>query len=145
MGMFKQYKCKHFSIEELVSKSMFKRKGDLCWLFLDERALITIDALREKFGAITINDWLWDGRFKESGLRDKWCTYYSPFSQHSFGRAFDLKFVSTTPEKVQEYILANPEEFPYITRIEDARVTKTWLHFDVGNYGGGERPYVFKP
>ena len=140
----KQYECRHFVVQELVSPDVYADRGEKAWALLDTNALKTLDALRDKFGSITVNDWYWGGTFKESGLRTTSCEYYRPYSMHSFGKAFDCKFKDTTPEKVQEYILNNADEFPFLQRMEDTKSTKTWLHFDVGNHGY-YKPYVFKP
>ncbi len=130
-----QYKCKHFVIEELVPPQVFKDRGQKAWELLDVRALMTIDALREKFGSMTINNWKWNGDRQWSGLRTSDSPYYSPYSQHSFGRAFDCIFKDISTEEVRVYILENPEEFPYIKGIEldGTKIKVSWLHFDVRN------------
>ena len=138
------YQCEHFSIQELVPPEVYNDLGDKAWALLDREALITLDTLRDVFGTITVNDWLWGGNFKESGLRKVDSAHYRPYSMHSFGKAFDCKFKHTTPEKVQSFILKNPHVFPYLKRIENTKATKTWLHFDVGNRDY-DTPYVFNP
>ena len=139
-----QYRCKHFSIQELVPEAFYNARGVDSWAYLDRGALITLDQLRDKFGSITVNDWVWGGRLNASGLRTFDSEHFNPYSMHSFGKAFDIKFKHTTPLKVQKYILSNPKEFPYIQRLEDAKITKSWLHFDTGNRGY-DTPYVFNP
>lgn len=139
-----QYKCEHFNIKELVAPDVYNERGDRAWALLDERALKTLDKLREVFGSVTVNDWAWGGAFTQSGLRTAGDEYFKKYSAHSFGRGFDCKFKHATPLEVQEYILANPDEFPYIARIENAKVTKSWLHFEVGNHAHDEI-YVFYP
>lgn len=93
---------------------------------------MTIDALREKYGSITINDWSYGGTNESRGLRTPESKYYSPYSQHSFGRAMDLIFKYTTAEQVRQDILANPNDpaFIYITSFEEGT---SWLHIDVRN------------
>lgn len=140
----KQYKCRYFDIKELVTPEVYYERGEKAWSIFDVRALKTLDALREKFGKITVNDWCFGGKFTESGLRVAGCKHFRQFSAHSFGRAFDCKFSDVSPVEVQEYILEHPDEFPYIGRIERAQHTKTWLHFDVGNYRH-KGIYVFFP
>ena len=124
------YICEHFGIEELVPKEVFKKRGNKAWELLDESALMTIDKLRDKFGSMTINNWKWGGDRNWSGLRTSDSPYYSAFSQHSFGRAFDIIFKSVTTDEVRNYILDNPDEFPFISGIE---MGTSWLHIDTRN------------
>jgi len=126
------YKCKHFNIWELVPKQVYHDRGDKAWALLDVNMLMTIDFLRERFGKITINDWYWNGRNQWRGLRTSDSPYYSKYSQHSFGRAFDLIFHETTAEKVRQDIKDNPNLFGYrsITSYEEGT---SWLHIDNRN------------
>jgi len=124
-------RSKHFKIEELVSKEVFDLiKEDVLWKLFDEKLLQTIDALKEKFpeGSMTINNWLWDGDRNQSGLRTKDSKYYSPTSQHSIGKAIDCVFSEYETDSVRQYIINNPDEFPYIKGIE---LDVNWLHVDV--------------
>lgn len=120
-----------FKIEELVDKATFEKFGDNAWLFLDKTALITLQQLRNTFGPLTVNDWHWGGNFEYSGFRHPQCSIGAKLSQHKFGRAFDVKSTDFSAQEMQDYILAYPEKFPYITRMENAEHTKKWLHFDV--------------
>lgn len=126
------YKCKYFGIKELVSKKVFEDRGDKAWALLDERALKTIDALRDRFGSTTVNDWPWGGANQYRGFREGDCSVGAQYSQHKFGRAFDCIFRDISAEAVRRYILENPEEFPFISSIE---MGVSWLHFDVRNHG----------
>ena len=123
-------RCKHFRIEELVSPELYNLvKTDTLWELFDEKLLITIDVLKEKFpnGSMTINNWLWGGDREQSGLRTKNSKYYSPTSQHSRGRAIDCVFSDYETEEVRQYIINNPKKFPYIKGIEKG---VSWLHID---------------
>lgn len=51
------YKCSHFKIQELVPPAIFEARGEKAWELLDERLLITLDRLRDRFGPITVNNW----------------------------------------------------------------------------------------
>lgn len=124
------YKCAHFRIEELVPQHVFEDRGQQAWMLLDSAALIALDALREKFGPITVNNWVWGGDRQWSGLRTAQSPFGSQYSQHRFGRAFDCLFRDTTAEEARQYILANPCEFPLITSME---LGTSWLHFDTRN------------
>ncbi|RCU48754.1 hypothetical protein DU002_13240 [Corallincola holothuriorum] len=135
------YKCKHFQIHELVPKSVFKKRGEKAWQLLDDRLLITLDRLREKFGSMTVNNYYWQGDREWSGLRTSDSPYYSPFSQHSFGRAADCLFQDHDAESIRQQILAAPRqhEFELIGSIE---LDVSWLHFDVRNC---DRIMTYKP
>ena len=135
------YKTKHFTITELVPPDVYEARGDRAWSLLDDRALETLDALRDKFGKTTVNNWQWNGFRKWSGLRTPGSPYFSKYSQHTFGRAFDCIFAETTAEEVREYVLEHQDEFPHIRGIE---LDVTWLHFDVGNRPGDDI-YTFNP
>ena len=121
----------HFRIEELVSKELYDLvETDKLWDLFDERLLDTIDAVKEKFpeGSMTINNWLWGGDRDQSGLRTKNSKYYSPTSQHSIGKAVDCVFSDYDNNSVRQYVINNPDEFPYIKGIE---LDVSWCHFDV--------------
>lgn len=123
-------KCKHFSLQELVPRHVYEEKGEFAWIFLDDRALITLDQLRERFGTAVVNNWCWGGSRQWSGLRTEKSPVGSAYSQHRFGRAFDVLFSEYSAADVRSYVLNNPEEFPYIKGIEKG---VNWFHFDCGN------------
>lgn len=123
-------KCKHFVIQELVDKKTYELKGEAAWELLDSRLLEMIDKLREKFGKMTINNWHWNGPRQWSGLRTKESPDYSPYSQHSFGRAVDIIPAETGVEEIRTYIKENPAEFPHIKGLEE---DVAWLHVDCRN------------
>lgn len=131
-----QYQCKHFEIQELVSKRVYKDRGNKAWELLDVRALKTLDALRDHLGvSLTVNNWKWNGPRQYSGLRTYGTKYYSKYSQHSFGRAFDVVSKDMTAEEMRTFIFDNQELFPYVGAIE---LGVSWLHFDVRNARGTE-------
>tara|TARA_R110000868_G_scaffold36278_16_gene128896 strand:+ start:313 stop:726 length:414 start_codon:yes stop_codon:yes gene_type:complete len=128
------YTCKHFIIQELVPEHVLNDRGiHKPWELLDPRALITLDALRDKFGSCTVNNWKWGGNREWSGLRTEQSPYGTQYSQHRFGRAFDCIFADHTAEEVRTYVMANPEEFPHIGAIE---LGTSWFHFDCRNCNG---------
>lgn len=129
------YIPEHFRIEELVPPSLFhtfRDKHYILWQQFSPYALYTLDQLREKFGLATINDWLWGGSYTQSGFRTPESEYYSQTSQHTHARAFDLKWEDINYPAIRQYILVNPDKFPYLTCIEAD--TPTWLHFDCRNW-----------
>ena len=133
------YKCRYFEIQELVPIEVYRNRGERAWQLLQTVALIALDKLRDRYGPITVNNWYWHGPREWSGLRTTDSPYYSPYSQHTFGRAFDCIFERVTAEEVRRGILDNPNDnaFASITAIE---LGVSWLHFDTRNV---ERIYTF--
>jgi hypothetical protein len=125
------YRPEHFELHELVGPQIIKARGEAAWELLDPRALMTLHALRKQFGPCVINNWRTGGSFKESGFRAADTSTGARYSQHKYGRAFDCKFRETTAQGAQSYILEHPGQFEFLTTLEDAAITKTWLHFDV--------------
>lgn len=128
------YRPKHFGLQELVSPDIYKARGERAWELLDTEALITLDELREHFGAITVNDWHWAGQYRYSGLRPFRTRVGANYSQHKFGRAFDPKPHRVTVQEMYAQILQCPHRFPRLRVLENIDATPTWLHFDVRNH-----------
>lgn len=141
------YAPKHFVIQEFVSPEVFNRWGARSIMFVDERVLITADALREVLGPMIVNTWHSPKMVKaygmrtESGLRDMDTKTGSPWSQHKFGRAADALFARHSADDVRKYVIANIADFPHIGCIED---DVSWFHFDVRNTVS-QRLEIIKP
>lgn len=134
------YRPRHFLLEELVPREVFDAYGVRAWELLDDRALVTLDVLRDRFGACMVNNWHDGGAFNESGFRGAFSKTGVEYSQHRYGRAFDCKFAAATPKEVSAYVVANRGQFEYLTTLEDVAATPTWLHFDTrNNYTPGVR------
>lgn len=138
------YIPRYFCIEELVPPEIQgvpfvpqKNEAERQRLFMlfDIVALQTLDALRQRFGAVTVNNWHVGGARKLSGWRPFDCPVGARYSQHKWGRAFDCLFHHATPEDVRADIFAHPEreEYRHIRRIE-AFEGMNWFHFDTGNH-----------
>lgn len=127
------YTCQFFSLKELVHPDIYNKWGDRAWEFLDPRLLQTLDAIRQEFGPVVINDWHVGGNHVDSGLRPFDSATGAAMSQHKFGRAGDCKFKNTTPLGAASVITARPAQFPFLTTLEDVNKTITWLHVDVRN------------
>lgn len=138
------YRPKHFILQELVGPDVFKARGERAWEMLRPDILVTLDQIRDKFGTVTVNNWHAGGSFKESGLRNFNSLTGALWSMHKFGCAMDMKFRTSTPEEVAAYILAHAGEFPQLTCLEDASITRSWLHADCRNHSQGG-VWVVKP
>lgn len=127
------YRCQHFSVYELVPPEVYRARGERAWELLDSRLLVTLDALRDHFGPISVNDYRWGGSRTESGLRLPETATGAVYSQHQYGRAADLHLEDVTPQEAYEAILAHPEKWPMLTTVEDIRYTPSWIHVDCRN------------
>ena len=132
------YKCKWFTLKELVSPAVYARFGEFAWYFLDEGMKKDIDILREFIWgkSLTINNYAWGGTYKESGLR---CNTDSivkakktPYlSGHVLGRAFDIKpeNLKDVPELFKK-IQLNFHKLSTVSRMESLKSAPTWIHLD---------------
>lgn len=126
------YRCNHFQLHELLPPDAYYDRGDDGWQLLDERLLRAIDALRDRYGPMTINNWYWGGEREWSGLRTPDSPYYSRYSQHSFGRAADILFSDVSVEHVRREIRQSPDD-PAHQLIGSLELNVSWLHIDVRN------------
>ena len=127
------YKCTHFKIYELVDPVTYNKYGQRAWQFLDPKALMLIDKLREVFGSCTINNWKWNGSYKWSGLRTPSCIIGASMSQHRFGRAFDLKFKNISAPEVRKAIKEDAGYWEAQGLCGMENKTPTWVHIDTRN------------
>ncbi len=131
------YKPTYFELQELVDPQTYIDNGELAWLFLDARLLITLDRLREKYGPMIVNTWSlsnYDGKYlRFRGYRPRTYNSGAAYSQHRHGRAMDVNFVRITVEQVRADIMDDPNDpaFEYITGLE---LDVNWLHFECTNW-----------
>ena len=137
----------NFTVQELVHPDIIKVLGEKrAANLVSPRLLQELEHLRNRYGAIRING----GRFKNSGIRKasyytNWGMMTQSYSTHQWGNTADLKFSNgIKPAEVYDYILDNPNNFPCIVRMENAHITKTWLHIECGQYREDEIE-VFEP
>lgn len=125
-----------FELYELLDRKTYEETmhyGDARFQWFDDRAIISLNALREWGGKAWINNWYWGGNNQWGGLRPLDCPKGALYSQHKFGRALDVKFAGKTAEEARHYIMSNRKRFPFITCIEK---DVPWLHYDCRNYDG---------
>jgi len=135
---------KNLYLDEYISEKLYKKylkKPHILIGLLDCRLIKSDQKLRDKFGVVTINNWISDGSRNFSGLRMGGDSYYSKTSQHSFGRASDKLFKNATAEEVRLYIKDNWEELG-ITSIE---LGVSWVHSDVRNILNQTSLLAFNP
>lgn len=136
---------RYFALHELLPPDTYYHleKNNVLWkgwILLPYTTIETIDALRKEFGPMYINSYgLSDaaqrlvGFRTSSGLRtidfDSRPTYVSP---HYAGIATDSIFKNIAAQEVRKRILANPDKFPHIRRLECTLNGNEigWLHWD---------------
>ena len=134
------YKCEYFHLVELLPKLFYNENiikyKDNFWFLFDQKALITLDRLRKRYGKTYMNNWKWGGNDDSRGFRPPEDKEGAKLSQHRFGRAFDPWFDKVTADEVREDLKENSNNstFEYITTIEDGKIAKTWFHFDTRNW-----------
>ncbi len=138
---------KHFDLRELVNPEIFNHPaiGERALDFININAVPTLEVLRGEFGPITINDWSTGGNYKNSGLRSPNSGVGAPLSAHRFGTGFDPKFKDHEAEYVYFHILNNQDKYPFIRRMENAEITKTWLHIEISTNKREDDIIVFNP
>lgn len=127
------YVLKHFSVREFVPPDYYKAHGEDSIAAIDIRILITMDALRERFGApIIVNNQKLG--FTQRGLRTD-PKIGAPKSMHRIGGAcdFDIKGVSSATFRRLAKAGQLDDELALITRIEDGTA---WNHIDVKEIAG---------
>ena len=132
-----------FYLDEYLPKDIYlkyikKKPHYLSWM-IDERLVDSDQKLRDKFGPITINNWLTGGDRNWSGLRTPGSKYYSQLSSHSTGRASDKIFKDVSSEEVRNYI-RKTWEYLGINAIED---NVNWVHTDIRYIIGQTELYIF--
>lgn len=132
--MHELYIPKHFQIYELVPKAFYnkhKSKGQFLWSILfDARLLMTIDTIREQFGAMTVNDWYWGGSNQYRGFRPPNCGVGATLSQHRFGRGCDLIPKEASVDDIRDEII-NRQNYIEWKHVGGLEMDITWLHVDV--------------
>ncbi len=152
------YISKHFGLEELVWKELFKELHDknMLWVLyrkFDDRFLMTIDQFREDFGSTLINNWsfkdgLWlNGIYEYSCARpaiipkgEKW-SFYTTHVDFNTGdlkvkKYKDLVYADKliAYNEARQYIIDHPEKYPYVTVLESGDYAPTWVHLATSNF-----------
>ncbi len=119
----------NFSLKEFMPRTTYRRWGNSCIWFIDQRVIHIVQLLRDRLGKpITING----AGYNMSGFRPPYTKVGAKLSQHRFGRAGDVKVEDVTPEEVQKEIEDNFDIYKKVglTTIENVAFTKTWNHLD---------------
>ena len=144
----------YFNITEFVDKETFEKFGDRAWMFMDIRLLETILFIRRKLDRkITINTWLWGGKFSQRGLRTNICSMVKKktnlnrlyLSAHVLGKGIDFDVEGMTADEVRSRLVQKAQELPHPIRLERKFVSTgqsiSWVHLDV--YITDKKVYLF--
>lgn len=132
------YKCKYFTIKELVSPIVYNKWGEKAWMFFDEETLKELDFVRELFGlAIVINNWAKGGNLKQCGLRSNMDDLVKNkknlyLSSHCMGKGFDLHAGNGNHRKLFDLLfeLIKTGQLKKFKRLENFNNTLAWVHVD---------------
>lgn len=126
------YKCKYFKLQELVPPDVYQKYGDFAWRFFDVNLLKDIDTIRDKHGAITINNWSFGGNLRNCGFRSNLYENSKLYcSAHLFGKAFDLHSINNKKLYSDVNQLFSAGKLKAVKRIESPLSTKyAWCHID---------------
>lgn len=120
----------NFYLHEFIPKKQFDELGNMSIILIDQRIFSIAQAVRNKFGTITINDWYWDGKRNYSGWRPDFPDVGAKYSQHKFGRAIDMLPKDCTAEEIRQSIKKN-EAYWYQQGIRVIENNVSWLHVDI--------------
>jgi len=143
------YRPQFFYLTELVCPKVYHKFGDRAWMFIDEKAMITLDWIRRTLNKpITVNNWWDDGDYDERGLRCNQCSIVRAksnkgeiyLSAHVLGKAFDFDVEGMTAAEVRVWLAAHKNEVPYNIRLENHI---DWVHMDT--FDMGVKIYIFNP
>lgn len=146
---------KNFLLEEFIHPDIFNHPaiGERAEDFLHPSLVVTAEALKRNLTGelsgdvveiVTINNWVWNGVYQDSGLRLPTGSVGAPLSSHRFGNTMDPKYKHHTAAQVYDHILDNQELYPFISRMENILKTPTWNHIEVGDVRVGAI-IVFNP
>ena len=141
------YRPQYFWLTELVCPKVYYKFGDKAWVFLDEKAVVTLDWIRRTINKpITVNNWWDDGDYDERGLRCNQCNIVKGktnrgeiyLSAHVLGRAFDFDVDDMDADEVRVWLALNKSKLPYNIRLEK---DVGWVHLDT--YDTDSKIYLF--
>lgn len=143
------YKCKHFTIEELVHPWILKKIGEVnAWLRLDGDVLRDLDFIREEWFK-TEGSGIYVNRIKigldSRGFRPPNDPDGAWNSTHKQANTFDLEPVNGKHRLFFNFVkkLIEDEKLTRINTLEDFEYTLTWTH--AGYMNTDERPLIIKP
>lgn len=139
---------RNFSYKELVPPDIWREFGSSSRWFVDQEAVKALQWVRDKVKApVFVNNWPLGGDNTLRGYRPPTTEVGAFYSQHKFGRAFDISSGAIDAEELYEMIRENEQEALSmgITTLEDISYTESWVHFDVRDTGGRNSLLIIEP
>ena len=149
---------KYFNVRELVSPGLYEKYINYGVYFIlsrfDKRLLETILWVRINVNLkITVNTWLWGGRFEQRGLRDTSTTMVQSrakknvawLSAHTVAMALDYDVEGQTAVEHREWLKQHENELPHKIRLERNYKNEpiSWVHLDVCDDPKNPKIYEF--
>jgi hypothetical protein len=133
----------NFVVQEFVPPEIYTVSGEATIHLIHPAMIAFIESLRANLGKpITINNWHRGGPFKYRGFRPENCGVGAGHSAHLIGKALDFDVEGSSSETVREYLVANKNKYPMITRLEDS---VNWVHADCMPIDPLPRIHIFMP
>ena len=125
------YRTKFFKLQELIPPDVYKKYGEFAWCFFDEDILKDLDTIREKHGAITINNWSFGGNLRNCGFRSNLYENSKLYcSAHCQSKAFDLHSVNNHKLYNDIHELFKQGKLKAIKRMYDLEGETVFANFD---------------
>lgn len=166
-----------FDVRELVHPDIYNHPaiGDRCIDWINPNLPLTLEDLKRNTNdVITVNDWCFGGKYKDSGMRlpfeiptieqmhniitgsgseaimhermvKAFMGVGARLSGHKYGNTVDAKSKYLRTEELYYHILSHQDKYPFIVRVEDISLTPSWVHFEVSHKQRTGDIYVFKP
>jgi hypothetical protein len=139
----------NWTLQEFIGQSVWNQFGESALWFVDRRLIDSAQWLRKALGVQLIcNNWNTGGTFQNRGFRTPQSPQYKPFSQHSFGRAFDTSSPDMPHKDVYKWVLDNQDLIlanTAFTTVESIEAAPTWLHLDLRERPGAKEMLIVKP
>jgi hypothetical protein len=137
----------NFFLDEFIDPVTYSARGARSIELMDMRIVLALQHLREITSrAIVVNNWVKKGSLRLRGYRPEGTRIGAKWSQHKHGRALDFHIAGMTTTEVHALIMAHEKFFverQWITVIEDARDTPSWVHIDC-RYTGEDKIRVVR-
>jgi hypothetical protein len=126
------YQPRHFTVQELVSRSVFSSIGASALLRVDRGLLVAMDTIRDAAGVpIAVNNWADGGERESCCLRLADSEVGSPTSFHRIGHAADLHLKGYSGDQARALVLKlRREGNPGIMAVTAMERGVSWLHID---------------
>jgi hypothetical protein len=101
----------YFDVREFVHPRVWNIYKEQAAMFVNPTNVRIHDAVRERYGPTSLNNWMSGGERLASGFRARWEHIGGEYSQHRLGNAGDSRSRDATPEEIYHDILKNPMPF----------------------------------